>query len=64
MTDTEISYQQKFICKDNRGRNLWKRVKRLSKTGQEQKTLITVSADFSTSFLWKKGCALDSKFRI
>lgn len=54
LTDTEISYQQKLICKDNRGQNLWKRVKRLSKTGQEQKNIDNCFCVFFNIFFMKK----------
>ena len=41
---TGTSYKYKFVYADSPGENVWDKVRKSSKIGQEQKTLITASA--------------------
>ena len=40
----------KIVRADNPGQNMWNKVKKSGKIGQEQKTLIFAFAQFSTAF--------------
>ena len=52
--ETEPSYRQKFVCSDVPGKNIWHKVKKYSKIGQDFKNirfnfacfLITIVSDY------------------
>ena len=37
---------QKFVCSDNPGQNIWNKIEKSSKTGQDKKSLISTFACF------------------
>ena len=49
MKETGPSYGQKFVCSDNPGQNIWQRVKKYSKIGQDLKNVIYNFACFLTA---------------
>ena len=44
LKETGPSYSQKFVCSDNPGQNIWQKVKKSSKIGQDFKKLISTFA--------------------
>ena len=40
VNETGPSYGQKYLCSDNPGQNIWHKVKKYSKTGQDSKNVI------------------------
>ena len=42
------SYDQKFVCLENPGQNIWNKVDKSSKIGQDKKSLISTFACFFT----------------
>ena len=57
---TELTMDKKFACSDNPGQNTWNKLVQSSKTGQEQKILVSVFVVFlmSKSKFLKEGLAL------
>ena len=51
LKETLPSCGQKFVCSDNPGQNIWHKVKKYSKTGQDYKNLISDFACFLTAFV-------------
>ena len=49
MKKTGSSDDQKFVCSDNRGQNIWKKIEKSSKTRQDKKGLIYTFACFLTA---------------
>ena len=41
MNETGPSYGQKCLCSENPGQNIWHKVKKYSKTGQDSKNVIS-----------------------
>ena len=46
MKETGLSYGQKFVCSDNPGKNIWNKIKKFSKIGQDKKSLLSSFAGF------------------
>ena len=46
MVETELSYDQTFACSENIGQNIWNKLKKSGKTGQNCKALISTFALF------------------
>ena len=46
MKETGPSFDWKFVSSDNSVRNIWKKLEKFSKTGQEKKSLISTFARF------------------
>ena len=51
LKETGPSYCQMFVCSDNSRQNIWHRVEKCSKTGQDYKNLISHFACFLTAFV-------------
>ena len=49
MKETGPSYGQKFVCSDNPGQNIWHKVKKFSKIGQDFKNVLSKFAYFLTA---------------
>ena len=49
--ETGPSYSQKLVCSDNPGQNIWHKVKKYSKIGQEFKNVISNFACFLTAIV-------------
>ena len=43
---TELTKDKKFACSDNPGQKTWNKLVQSSKTGQEQKSLVSVFCGF------------------
>ena len=55
---TGTSYEQKFVCSDNSGQNIWSKVRKSSKMEQDWKSLVPTFAYFLTAsakFYFRKG---------
>ena len=48
LKETGPSYDQKVVCADNPGQNIWNKVKKFSKIGQDFKNLLSNFACFLT----------------
>ena len=48
LKETGPSYGQKFVCSDNPGQNIWHKVKKSSKIGQDFKNLLSNFAFFDS----------------
>ena len=46
LKETESSNGQKFVCLDNPGQNIWQKLKKSSKIGQDFKNLLSNFACF------------------
>ena len=46
---TGPSKDQKFACSDNPGQNIWTKLEKSSKTGQEKESLVSAFACFLTA---------------
>ena len=43
------SWDQNFVCSGNPGQNIWKKMEKSSKTGQETKSLVSTVGCFLTA---------------
>ena len=50
MRETGPSYGKTFVCSDNPGQNIWHKVKRYNKIGQDFKNIIPSFACFFDSY--------------
>ena len=50
LKETGPNYYQKFVCSDNLGENIWHKVKKYSKIGQDFKNLLSCFACFLSEF--------------
>ena len=48
LKETGPSYGQKFVCSDNPGQNIWHKVEKSSKAGQDLRSLLSTFACFLT----------------
>ena len=46
---TGRSSDQNFVCSDNPGQNIWNKIEKSNKTGQEKKSFISTVACFLTA---------------
>ena len=54
---------KKIVCSDNPAQNIWKKVKKSSKIGQDQRTLISAFAYFLPKFYtWKDYDYVSTRF--
>ena len=51
LKETGPSYGQKFVCSDNPGQNIWHKVKKFSKIGQDIKNMLSNFACFLTDIV-------------
>ena len=51
LKETGLNYGQKFVCSDNPGQNIWHKVKKSSKIGQDFKNLLSNFACFLTAIV-------------
>ena len=49
MKKAGLSYEQKFLSSDNPAQNIWNKIEKSSKTGEEKKSLISAFACFLTA---------------
>ena len=49
MKKTGLSYEQKNVCADDPGQNIWDKIEKSSKTGQGKKSLISTFTCFLTA---------------
>ena len=49
--ETGQSYGKNFVCSDNTGENVWHKVKRYNKIGQELKNIISNFVSFFTAIV-------------
>ena len=59
LEETGWSLDKIFVCSDNLGQNIWKKIKKSSKIGQNYKALISTFASFLTAIaknyiLWER----------
>ena len=51
LKETGLNYDYKFVCSDNPGQNIWHKVKKSSKIGQDFKNLLSNFACFLTAIV-------------
>ena len=57
LRETEQIYDQEFTCSDNPGQNIWNKIEKSSKIGQDKKSLSSTFACFWTTitYYWALG---------
>ena len=51
LKDTGLHYGQRFFCSDNPGQNIWHKVKKSSRIGQDLQNLLSNFACFLTAIV-------------
>ena len=51
MKETGLNYSQKFVCSENPGQNIWKKVKKSNNIRQDFKNLLSNFACFLTAIV-------------